>query len=48
MNNKEYLRNKCFDGLEKRGLIEDFEYIKRLNYELDIIFSGNFRYYSLN
>lgn len=41
MNNKEYLRNKCFDGLEKRGLIEDFEYIKRLNYELDIIFSGN-------
>lgn len=41
MNNKEYLRNKCFDGLEKRGLIEDFEYIKRLNYELSIIFSGD-------
>lgn len=41
MDNKEYLRQKCFYGLEQRGFVEDFEYVKRLNYELDIIFSGN-------
>lgn len=41
MDNKEYLRKKCFEGLRYRGFIEDFEYVKRLNYELDIIFSGN-------
>lgn len=41
MNNKEYLRQKCFEGLEKRGFHENFDYIKRLQRELDIIFSGN-------
>lgn len=39
--NKEYLRQKCFEGLEKRGFLENFEYVKRLNDELSIIFSGN-------
>ena len=41
MNNKEYLRQKCFEGLEKRGFHENFDYIKRLQRELDVIFSGN-------
>ena len=41
INNKEYLRQKCFYGLKKRGFIENFEYVKRLNYELRIIFSGH-------
>lgn len=47
MNNKEYLREKCFEGLEKRGFIEDFEYVKRLNYELDVIYSGDLESFSL-
>lgn len=41
MDNKSYLQQKCFEGLEKRGHIEDFEYVKRLQYELDVIFSGD-------
>lgn len=48
MNNKEYLRKKCFFGLEKRGHIEDFNYVKRLNYELDVIGSGNLEDFFLN
>lgn len=48
MNNKEYLREKCFEGLEKRGFIEDFEYVKRLNYELDVIYSGDLESFFLN
>ena len=41
MNNKEYLRQKCFEGLERRGFLENFEYVKRLNDELSIVFSGD-------
>ena len=48
MDNKEFLRQKCFEGLEKRGFIENFEYIKRLNYELDVIYSGNLEDFFLN
>ena len=48
MDNKEYLRAKCFEGLEKRGFIEDFNYVKRLNYELDVIYSGNLEDFFLN
>lgn len=48
MDNKEYLRTKCFEGLEKRGFIEDFNYVKRLNYELDVIYSGNLEDFFLN
>lgn len=39
--NKEYLRQKCFEGLKKRGFLENFEYVKQLNYELSVIFSGD-------
>ena len=46
MDNKEYLRAKCFEGLEKRGFIEDFNYVKRLNYELDVIYSGDLEEYT--
>ena len=48
MDNKDFLRQKCFEGLEKRGFIEDFEYVKRLNYELDVIYSGNLEDFFLN
>lgn len=48
VNNKEYLREKCFEGLERRGHIEDFEYVKRLNYELDVIYSGDLESFFLN
>ena len=48
MDNKSYLQQKCFEGLEKRGHIEDFEYVKRLQYELDVIFSGDLEDFFLN
>ena len=48
MDNKDFLRQKCFEGLEKRGFIEDFEYVKRLNYELDVIYSVNLEDFFLN
>lgn len=48
INNKEYLRQKCFEGLEKRGFLENFEYVKRLNYELDVIYSGDLEDFFLN
>lgn len=48
MDNKDFLRQKCFEGLEKRGFIEDFDYVKRLNYELDVIYSGNLEDFFLN
>ena len=48
MDNKEFLRQKCFEGLEHRGFIEDFNYVKRLNYELDVIYSGNLEDFFLN
>lgn len=48
MDNKEFLRQKCFEGLEKRGFIENFDYVKRLNYELDVIYSGNLEDFFLN
>lgn len=48
MDNKEFLRQKCFEGLERRGFIEDFNYVKRLNYELDVIYSGNLEDFFLN
>lgn len=48
MDNKDFLRKKCFEGLEYRGFIENFEYVKRLNYELDVIYSGNLEDFFLN
>lgn len=48
IDNKEYLRQKCFEGLEHRGFIENFDYVKRLNYELDVIYSGDLEDFFLN
>ena len=48
VNNHNYLIQKAYDGLEKRGLSDKQEYIDRLNYELDIIQSGNLADFFLN
>ena len=48
MDNHNFLIQKCFDGLSKRGLANNKKYIERLNYELDIIKSGNLANFFLN
>lgn len=48
VSNHNYLVQKCFDGLQKRGLSDKQEYIERLNYELEIIKSGNLADFFLN
>lgn len=37
MNNDEYLKDKAFEGLEKKGLSSNPEYIDRLNEEIETI-----------
>lgn len=48
VSNHNYLVQKCFDGLQKRNLADNHKYIERLNYELDIIKSGNLADFFLN
>lgn len=48
VNNHNYLIQKAYEGLSKRGLSDKQEYIDRLNYELDIIQSGNLADFFLN
>lgn len=48
VDNHNYLIRKAYEGLEKRGLADNQEYIDRLNYELDIIKSGNLADFFLN
>lgn len=48
MSNHNYLVQKCFDGLQKRGLSDKQDYIERLNYELEIIKEGNLADFFLN
>lgn len=47
-SNHNYLIQKCYDGLDKRGLSNNSEAINRLNYELEIIKSGNLADFFLN
>lgn len=46
-NDSEYLRDLAFKGLEIKGLQKREEYIKRLEYELDVIDKLNFSSYFL-
>ena len=48
VSNHNYLVQKCFDGLQKRGHADDQEYIERLNYELEVIKEGNLANFFLN
>ena len=48
MSNHNYLVQKCFDGLQKRGYADNQEYIERLNYELEVIKEGNLADFFLN
>ena len=48
VDNHNYLIQKAYQGLQKRGLADKQEYIDRLNYELDIIKSGNLADFFLN
>lgn len=48
VDNHNYLIQKAYDGLEKRGFADNQEYIDRLNYELEIIKSGNLADFFLN
>ena len=48
VSNHNYLVQKCFDGLQKRGHADDQKYIERLNYELEVIKEGNLADFFLN
>lgn len=37
MDNTQYLKEKAFQGLERKGFSSNQEYIDRLNYEIEII-----------
>lgn len=48
VSNHNFLVQKCFDGLQKRGFSNDQRYIDRLNYELDVIKEGDLANFFLN